>query len=601
MGASLKRAQILLIYIFFQLLFFQAVNAQGQVNKEEEKLIKAPEYYQYWNPYRRVVSQRGEPHTFYGKVYYEVTYNKDNRIKSVTKYGEDRQAKETYHFIWSRSGIRSEYKVEFHTDGRASRLDTSLYSDQLSYVRPGWIADVTSRSDGRPREVDFYDPLGMNYFSYTFNYTTLKKDKKFSEVIESSYFDSNSNFVGRHLLFVERGAFLRMIQYFNSENKIFLTKEFLHDKTMEETIRVITNEKGEEIERKIIPYMPPDKYAYKFEWTGSAVIDRGLKDIDNLDLAYEFALRAQEALEKANEDLKLAKEAFEKANERAKRTKELLKEAEKQAEEADKFRAKMEEAKVEAQNAIDLMYDAEREAELARLEAASAKATLDAIEKTREVEDYAKEERKRARKEARKARRDARREARIARAALQDSLLGVETRTFLSLSYGWPALVEQSLSNNTVGVHYLFGFGRRNMFEFNGWDFDLGLEVNWYDFFSENSEQNFQTLSYFGITQIDIRPGWKWIPTALETTLKLGGGLVSPGYGFTIGSSATYNLLPTPLTVAMFSQFNWVSEGIDQDTPTNWTTVGLQFGVNLEDKIPEIFDIELPDIFDIFR
>ena len=441
----------------------------------------------------------------------------------------------------------------------------------------------------------------MNYFSYTFNYTTLKKDKKFSEVIESSYFDSNSNFVGRHLLFVERGAFLRMIQYFNSENKIFLTKEFLHDKTMEETIRVITNEKGEEIERKIIPYMPPDKYAYKFEWTGSAVIDRGLKDIDNLDLAYEFALRAQEALEKANEDLKLAKEAFEKANERAKRTKELLKEAEKQAEEADKFRAKMEEAKVEAQNAIDLMYDAEREAELARLEAASAKATLDAIEKTREVEDYAKEERKRARKEARKARREARREARIARAALQDSLLGVETRTFLSLSYGWPVLVEQSLSNNTAGVHYLFGFGRRNMFEFNGWDFDLGLEVNWYDFFSENSEQNFQTLSYFCITQIDIRPGWKWIPTALETTLKLGGGLVSPGYGFTIGSSATYNLLPTPLTVAMFSQFNWVSEGIDQDTPTNWTTVGLQFGVNLEDKLPEIFDIEIPDIFDIFR
>ncbi len=527
MGVSLRLSQVLVIIFLYQIFFFQVSYAQDNVNETEDKLIRTPECYLYWNPYRRVLSQKGEPHTFIGKVYYEVTYNKDDRIKTVTKFGKDRQAKETYSFLWSRSGIRSEYKVEFHTDGRASRLDTNLYADQLSYVRSGWIADVTSRSDGRPREVDFYDPLGMNYFSYVFNYTTLKKDKNFSEVIESSYFDSNSKFVGRHLLFIERGAFLRMIQYFNSENKIFLTKEFLHDKTLEETIRVVTNEEGEEIERKIIPYMPPDKYAYKFEWTGSAVIDRGLKDIDNLDLAYEFALRAQEALEKANEDLKLAKEAFEKANARAKRTRELLRDAEKQAEEADKFKAKMEEAKVEAQNAIDLMYDAERESEFARLEAASAKATLDAIEKTREVEDYAKEERKRARKEARKARRDARREARIARAALQDSLLGVETRTFLSLSYGWPVLVEQSLSNNTAGVHYLFGFGRRNMFEFNGWDFDLGLEVNWYDFSSENSEQNFQTLSYFGITQIDIRPGWKWIPTALETTLKVGGGLVS--------------------------------------------------------------------------
>ena len=72
-----------------------------------------------------------------------------------------------------------------------------------------------------------------------------------------------------------------MIQYFNSENKIFLTKEFIHDKIIEETIRVITNEKGEEIERKIIPYMPPDKYAYKFEWTGS--------DVDTGDtLTYDF-------------------------------------------------------------------------------------------------------------------------------------------------------------------------------------------------------------------------------------------------------------------------------------------------------------------------
>ena len=600
MGASLKRTQFLIICIFLSSIFFNSIIAQEKT-ASNDKAIRSAEYYKYWNPYRRVVSDRGELHTFLGKIYYEVTYNKDDRIKSVTKFGKDRQPQETYHFIWSRSGIRSEYKVVFHTDGRASRLDSTLYADELSYVRPGWIADVVSRSDGRPREVVFYDPLGMSYFSYIFNYTTLKKDKQFSEVIESSYFDSNSKFVGRHLLFVERGAFLRMIQYFNSENKIFLTKEFLHDKTLEETIRIITNDKGNEIERKIIPYMPPDKYAYKYEWTGTAVIDRGLKDIDNLDLAYEFALRAQEALEKANEDLILAKEAFDKANERAKRTRDLLKQAEKQAEEAEEFRLKMEEAKVEAQNAIDLMYDAEREAELARLEAASAKATLDAIEKTREVEDYAKEERKRARKEARKARRDARREARIARAALQDSLLGVETRTYLSLSYGWPVLVEKTLQNNTAGVHYLFGLGRRNMFEFNDWDIDLGLEVNWYDFSSDSLEQNFQTLSYFGVTQIDIRPGWKWIPTALETTLKVGGGLVSPGYGYTFGSSATYNLLPTPITIALFSQFNWVSEGIDQGTPTNWTTIGLQFGVNLQDKIPEIFDIELPDIFDIFQ
>jgi len=567
----------------------------------ENKILKKTEYYKYWNPYRRVVSSRGEAHSFYGKTYYEVKYNKDNRIKSVTKFGKDRLPKETYHFIWSRSGIRSEYKVIFHTDGRASRLDSTLYADQLSYVRPGWEAQFNSRSDGRPREVTFSDQLGINYFSYNFNYTFLKKDKKFSEVIESSYFDSDKQFVGRHLLYLERGAFLRMIQYFNSKNEIFLTKEYIHDRTLEETIRVLTNEEGEEIERKIIPYMPPDKYAYKYEWTGKEVIDRGLKDIDNLDLAYEFAMRAQEALEKANEDLRLAKEAYNKANERAKRTRELLKQAEQQAEEADKFRNKMEEAKAEAQNAIDLMYDAEREAELARLEAASAKATLDAIQKTRAVEDFAKEERKAARKEARKARRLAKKEARVARAALQDSLLGIERKTFLTFAYGWPILIDQNLkNNNNVGVHYLFGLGKRNMFEFNEWDIDLGLEVNWYDFYSDDNNNNFQTLSYFAISQIDVRPGWKWIPTTLETSLKVGGGLVSPGYGFTIGGLTTYNLLPTSLTISLYSQYNWVSGVTSQNVQTYWTTIGLQFGMNLDDKVTEIIDLDLPNIFEIF-
>tara|TARA_Y100001970_G_C14237571_1_gene862814 strand:+ start:1344 stop:3137 length:1794 start_codon:yes stop_codon:yes gene_type:complete len=588
-------------YLFFYIILFLSNISFAQEKVDSlDKTIRATEYYQYWNPYRRVVRNRGEAHSFFGKTYYEVNYNNDNRIKSVTKFGKDKEPKETYHFIWSRSGIRSEYRVEFYTDGRASRLDSTLYADQLSYVRPGWIAQFRSRSDGRPREVTFSDPLGMKYFSYNFNYTFLKKDKKFSEVIESSYFDSDGQFVGRHLLFWERGAFLRMIQYFNAENKIFLTKEYLHDRTLEETVRVLTNEEGEEIERKIIPYMPPDKYAYKYEWTGNAVIDRGLKDIDNLDLAYEFAMRAQEALEKANEDLRLAKEAYNKANERAKRTRELLKQAERQAEEADKFKTKMEEAKVEAQNAIDLMYDAEREAELARLEAASAKATLDAIQKTRAVEDYAKEERRAARKDARKARRLARKEARAARAALQDSLLGVERKTFLTAAYGWPILVEETLQNNTIGVHYLFGLGKRNMFEFNDWDIDLGLEVNWYDFYSDDNNQNFQTLSYFVFSQIDVRPGWKWIPTSLETSVKFGGGLVSPGYGFTIGGFTTYNLLPTSLTISLFSQYNWVFGVIDQNTKTYWNTIGLQFGINLDDKVTEIIDIDLPDIFDIF-
>ena len=104
----------------------------------------------------------------------------------------------------------------FHETGNVSRLDPNLYSNELSYMRPGWVASFISRSDGRPREVSFRDSVGFEYFSYYFNYTMVKDDNSFSEVIESSYFDSNEQFVGRHLLFWEKGASLKMIQYFNS-------------------------------------------------------------------------------------------------------------------------------------------------------------------------------------------------------------------------------------------------------------------------------------------------------------------------------------------------------------------------------------------------
>ena len=138
------------------------------------------------------------------------------------------------------------------------------------------------------------------------------------------------------------------------------------------------------------------------------------------------------------------------------------------------------------------------------------------------------------------------------------------------------------------------------MFEILGRKTDVGLEVNWYDFFSDSTGQNFQTLSYYLITQIDMQTGWSWLPSRLETSVKLGGGLISPGYGFTIGGSAIYNLLPTPIIIGVFSQFNWVTQVIDENTRTYWTSVGLSFGVNVEDKIPEILDIDFPNIFDLF-
>ena len=599
MGVSLKFRKGFFFNLIV-LLFFNEVCAQDKNPDQDSDETARLEYYKYWNPYRRVLDLRGEPQSFYGQIYYQATYNKDNRIKTVTRFGKDRKPKETYSLLWSRSGARSEYKVTFHELGNVSRLDQNLYSNELSNMRPGWVASFVSRSDGRPKEVFFTDSVGFEYFSYNFNYTIVKDDKQFSEVVESSYFDSDKKFVGRHLLFWEKGAYLKMIQYFNSDNLAVETIEFINDKRLGETIRVLTDGEGKELERKIIPYMPPDKYAYKYEWDGENIIDRGLQDLEDIDLALEFALRSEEALAEANDKLIAAKEELDQANQRARNATKLMRKAEGQARDVEAFRARMDEAKIDAQKAIENMYDAEREAERARLEAASATATLDAVRKTKEVETFAQQQAKLAKKEAKRLRKEARKRARDAKRAVQDSLLGSGPKSYLNLSFSQPVIVEKTLENHIAGLNYSFGLGRKNMFRFDDKPIDLGLEINWFDFKSDSIGQNFQTLSYFLIAQVDPRIAWAWVPSTMETGIKIGGGFVSPGYGFTLGGSAIFNLLPTPLIIGATTQFNYVSGIINEDTKTNWVTLGLVFGVKVQDKLPSIFDIDLPNILDIF-
>ncbi|MBH10402.1 MAG: hypothetical protein CMG74_08660 [Candidatus Marinimicrobia bacterium] len=235
-------------------------------------------YFKYWGPYRRLLSLNDNPQTFYGSTYYEATYNKDKRVKTVTEYDNKNNPLQTWNLKWTRSGNRSEYHVEFHTRGTISRLDSRLYSHQLSEIRPGWKAFFKSRKDGRPKEVKVVDNIGVHYYTYKFSYRSQIDSNLVMEIIESSYFRSDSVFEGRHLVFMEDGEWLRMIQYYNQKNKSIYTIEYIHDMNLEETVEIRIDSTGREIDRKIIPFMQPDQFAYRLEWTGRKVVIHEIED-----------------------------------------------------------------------------------------------------------------------------------------------------------------------------------------------------------------------------------------------------------------------------------------------------------------------------------
>ena len=569
--------------------------------KEWHEKIGGLEYYKYWNPYRRVLDLQSEPQTFYGQDYFEAKYNKDGRIKTVTRFGKDRKEQETYHFLWSKSGARSEYKVAFHTDGNAQRLDKYLYADQLSYIRPGWIADVKSRKDGRPSEVSFSDKLGFTYFYYHFNYST-HRDKGFvTEVVESSYFDSKGDFVGRHLLFWEGGDILRMIQYFDTENKIIRTIEFINNWKEKETIRVISNRDGSELERKIIPFMPPDKYAYKLEWTGKKIVDHGLLDAGAVAISLEYYKKTERALKEANQKVAEAKKKLEETKLRANEAEKTLLKAKQNAKDLEQFQIEMEDAKKEATLAIESMNLAEKEANDARLLALAAVEEAEKIKRAK-IDDLnaageAKASHKKSKKEAKEVRKKEKEAEKLMKKAIRDSS-DLGDKSFITIAYTTPFSIEHALQNHTAQTGYTIGLGRRDLFTIRDMDVNLGLEINWYDFESDTTtEENFQTLSYYLIAQLDPKFSWYWLPKNIEMGFKMGAGPISPGYGFTAGYSAVLNLSPTPLAIGIVTQFNWVAN-ITSDIPSSyWSSVGLVFGLNFEDKLPSLFDINFPDIF----
>jgi hypothetical protein len=330
------------------------------------------------------------------------------------------------------------------------------------------------------------------------------------------------------------------------------------------------------------------------------VFDHGLLDVETVAIALEFYKKTEIALKEANEKVREAKKKLEETKRRANEAEKTLLKAKQNAQDIKQFKFEMDDAKKQATIAIESMLVAEKEANDARLKSAAAAVAAEKVKKATEVERYAEKEAKSSHKDAKKAKKEAKKKAKEAaklmKKAIRDSS-DLGDKSFITFAYTTPFSIEQSLQNHTANAGLTIGLGRRDLFMIRQMDINLGLEMNWYDFNSDSTEENFQTLSYFLVAQLDPKFSWYWLPKNLEMGFKMGAGLISPGYGFTAGYSAVFNLSPTPLAIGLVTQFNWVAN-ITSDIPSSyWSSVGLVFGLNFEDKLPSLFDINFPDIF----
>ena len=275
MGYSIiKNYSFRLILVFFSIFFNNALFSQSEKKEQisNTRSSKKTKFYSYWNPYRRQLDGQNSRDFFISVPYYESKKNKNGKIKTVTKYDAEDKKIDSWHLVWNRKGTRSEYSIKFHQSGLITRLDSLLFSHKLSEVKPGWKAKVKSRKDGRPSRYDIYDENGIRYYFYRFHYKQRSDSLISIETIQSSYFHSDSTLVGRHILFLENGEWLREIHYKNSKDEIEQIDKFDISLEKEETVKTTLDGKGREIESRIIQLSYPDKYSYRFEWKPDTIM-----------------------------------------------------------------------------------------------------------------------------------------------------------------------------------------------------------------------------------------------------------------------------------------------------------------------------------------
>ena len=440
------------VVVFFT--FF--INNYAYTQTTKEKKISKPKsgakhaYYGYWNPYRRKADLKNSRDFFISNPYFEVSRNAKAKIKKVVKYNSNNEKVDSWHIKWNRSGTRSEYNVKFHQKGNITRLDSLLFSHKLSEVEPGWYAKVKSKKDGRPLRYDIYDENDIRLYFYRFHYAQRSDSILTMETIQSSYFRSDSTLVGRHILFMENGEWLREIHFKDANNELESVTRFEVSLPKEETIITRLDKDGKEIASRIMQLSYPDKYSYRFEWMPDTVL---------------------------------------------------------------------------------------------------------IVEKI-EIEE--------------------------------DTAITFISPVLASVWYGAPLVSEKSLNVSSPKPTYGFFFAPRGNMIIRGQKYSLGMEVVSYDIPIQDSTESIKGVGAFAAAQYDLNKNFKWIPQNVEAALRIGGGMLSSGFGMSFSSSFGYHFIPSRIYLGFYSQAIIAFDELGTGKATGWGSVGVSLGANVGDINPDL-------------
>ena len=220
----------------------------GRKKAKKTKSLKL--YYTSWNPRRTELGKGLTRSEARGRKHFEAVVNPDGSVSSVTEILPSGRRKWTYRL----KPESKDYTIEFHSSGTIIALDKVLFNDAASEVRRGWKAIYKTRKDGRPKQVHVEDRLGQRIYFYRFNYSASRDTAFRGMMIRSEYFKDDKSAVGSHETIFDKKRRIIKQDYFDKNKSLMKTVIHEYRDDLKEKAIITINEKGEAIERRIVPY-----------------------------------------------------------------------------------------------------------------------------------------------------------------------------------------------------------------------------------------------------------------------------------------------------------------------------------------------------------
>jgi len=121
-----------------------------------------------------------------------------------------------------------------------------------------------------------------------------------------------------------------------------------------------------------------------------------------------------------------------------------------------------------------------------------------------------------------------------------------------------------------------------------GQKYSLGMEVVSYDIPIQDSTESIKGVGAFAAAQYDLNKNFEWIPQNVEAALRIGGGMLSSGFGMSFSSSFGYHFIPSRIYLGLYSQAIIAFDELGTGKATGWGSVGVSLGTNVGDINPDL-------------